>query len=186
MSEIWLTSDLHFCHDRKFVYKPRGFNYVYEMNQAIVERWNYKVDISDDVYILGDIMLKDNDVGLQLLKSLKGNIHIIRGNHDTDTRMKLYADCWNVVELTDAKYLKYKKYHFYLTHYPCYTGNLEKESLHQMTLNLSGHTHSKEKFFNDIPFIYNVACDAHNCTPINLDEIISDMKNKAEECKSFL
>lgn len=186
MSEIWLTSDLHFCHSREFLYKPRGFENIYDMNTAIVSNWNNTVAMEDDVYILGDLMLNNNDEGLKLLKSLKGKIHVVRGNHDTDVRWQAYKNCWNIIELADALYLKYKKYHFYLTHYPCYTGNLEKESLHQMTLNLSGHTHSKDKFFNDLPFIYNVACDAHNCTPVHIDDIVIDMHNKVEECKSFL
>lgn len=186
MSKIYLTSDTHFCHDRKFLYVPRGFKTVWDMNKAIVSNWNQIVNVDDDVYILGDIMLNNNEQGLKLLKSLKGQIHIVRGNHDTDTRIALYKDCYNVVEVADAIYLKYNHYHFYLTHYPCYTGNLEKESLKQMTLNLSGHTHSKDKFFNDLPFVYNVACDAHNCTPVNIETIIHDMYDKVEECKYYL
>ena len=35
MSKIWFTSDLHFCHDRDFIYGPRGFKSVQEMNEAI-------------------------------------------------------------------------------------------------------------------------------------------------------
>ena len=34
---IWLTSDLHFFHNREFVYKPRGFNSVEEMNEKIIQ-----------------------------------------------------------------------------------------------------------------------------------------------------
>ena len=39
MSKVWFTSDSHFCHDRGFVYEPRGFKNIEEMNVAIVERW---------------------------------------------------------------------------------------------------------------------------------------------------
>ena len=31
---IYLTSDLHFNHSREFIYKPRGFNSVEEMNNT--------------------------------------------------------------------------------------------------------------------------------------------------------
>ena len=55
--KIWFTSDLHFCHDREFLYKPRGFNNVEEMNNAIVERWNNVVGNNDFVFVLGDLML---------------------------------------------------------------------------------------------------------------------------------
>lgn len=183
---IYLTSDLHLCHDREFLYAPRGFDTVWQMNEAIVQNWNGKVNVNDDVYVLGDLMLNDNDTGIKLLKTLKGNIHIIRGNHDTDTKIKSYNNCRNVVEICDAKYLHYNGYHFYLTHFPCLTSNLEKEYLKQATLNLFGHTHSKEKFYQDIPFMYNVACDAHNCTPVSIDEIIDDMIEKIKEYKGML
>ena len=31
---IYITSDLHFCHDRGFIYGPRGFKSVHEMNEV--------------------------------------------------------------------------------------------------------------------------------------------------------
>ena len=38
MGEIFFTSDLHFMHDREFIWGPRGFKDVYEMNEAIIAR----------------------------------------------------------------------------------------------------------------------------------------------------
>ena len=186
MGDIWVTSDLHFCHDRAFVYEPRGFPNVHDMNTAIVENWNRVVQPADDVYLLGDVMLNDNATGIKLLKSLKGNIHIVLGNHDTDARIKLYDSCWNVVEVENAIRLKYKGYHFFMTHYPCITSNLDKESLKQCTCNLYGHTHQKTNFYQDIPFIYHVGVDSHNCTPVLLDQIITDMYAKEDECLAQL
>lgn len=183
---IWLTSDLHLEHDREFIWKARGFESVDKMNRTIKGNWNFNVKPQDDVYILGDIMLGDNEAGLKNISQLYGHLHLIRGNHDTDNRIELFKNCDRFVEICDAKYLRYGKYHFYLTHYPCLTGNLEKESLKQMTLNLHGHTHSQNKFFYDLPYCYNVGMDAHNCTPISIDEIIEDMKNKVEECRALL
>ena len=85
-----------------------------------------------------------------------------------------------------AHCLNYRKYHFYLSHFPTLTGNLEAESLHQMTLNLHGHTHSKDMFYEDRPYMFNVALDAHNCYPVLLDDIIEHMKNKVNECLQML
>lgn len=183
---IYFTSDLHFCHDRAFIYEPRGFDNIYDMNAAIVKNWNDTVQPEDDIYILGDIMLNNDAEGLKLLKSLKGQIHIIIGNHDTDTRIAAYRDCYNVVEVCYATVIKYNKYHFYLSHYPTMTANLEKESLKKCMCNLFGHTHSKNKFYNDIPFMYNVACDAHDCTPVSIEQIITDMNSEVEKCKNML
>ena len=93
---IYFLSDTHFCHDRDFIYSPRGFKNVTEMNSAIIKNWNNVINYDDDVYILGDIMLNDNIEGLKCLESLKGKIHIIIGNHDTDARIKSYNNCYNV------------------------------------------------------------------------------------------
>lgn len=183
---IFVTSDLHFCHDRQFIYKPRGFESIDEMNNAIVENWNNTVGKDDDVYILGDIMLKDNDKGIELLSSLNGYLHIVLGNHDTNTRIDLYKKVHSVFEIEYAIMLRYRKYHFFMTHYPCLTGSLENGKLSQMTLNLFGHMHSKDMFFEDRPYMYNVAMDANNCTPVNLDDVIVRMHDKMDECKEML
>lgn len=187
MEKIWLTSDTHFGHDREFIWGPRGFKNVWENDKIIIENWNSVVGPDDDVYHLGDIMLGDNEHGIRCLNQLKGNIHIIRGNHDTDTRMNLYGHCWNVVELCEAKYLKYGKYSFYLSHYPTITTNLDDHGkLSRMLLNLYGHTHQKTNFYNEMPGCYHVGVDSHNCTPVLLDDIIKDIKKKIEECKKYL
>lgn len=187
MPKIWLTSDLHFCHDRGFIYEPRGFNSVDEHNKTIVSNWNKVVSEDDDVYVLGDLMLNDNETACEYIKQLNGRIHIVRGNHDTDARWAIYTSLPNVVELCGwSTMIHYRKYHFYLSHFPTLTGNLEKESLHQCTLNVFGHTHDRERFYEDRPYMYNVALDAHNNTPVLLDDIIEEMKEKVRECIKML
>lgn len=187
MSNIWFTSDLHFGHDREFIYKPRGFNSINEMNEMIIENWNKTVAPEDDVYLLGDVMLGNNEIGIKLLKNLKGSIHIIRGNHDTDTRMSLYYDSYNVIDVNEGQYLKINGQNFFLCHYPTFTSNLEKSAnLKEHIINLFGHTHQKNNFYNDIPFMYHVGVDSHNNTPVAYETILADIKTKAEECYKFL
>lgn len=188
MNKIWLTSDWHFCHNREFLYKPRGFNSIEEMNEAIIKNHNAVVAPDDDVYVLGDLMLGDNEKAKQYIEQLNGKIHIVRGNHCTDKRWnEIYPTISNVVELCGwAEVIHYRKYHFYLSHFPTNTANIEAESLHQCTLNLFGHTHSKEKFREDYPMYYNVALDANDNTPVLLDDIIDRMKAKIQECISYL
>ena len=183
---IYLTSDLHFNHDRGFIYEPRGFSCIEDMNKAIIELWNSVVKATDDVYLLGDVMLGDYAAGAECVKQLNGRIHVVIGNHDTDNRVELYKTFPNVVEVAQAIKIKYNGYHFFMTHYPCFSGNLHHDSLKKTTCNLFGHTHSKELFYQDIPFMYNVAVDAHNCAPVSLDKIIEEMEEKVEECKEFL
>lgn len=179
MSNIWLTSDLHLCHDRKFLYGPRGFDSVNDMNKAIVERWNAVVQPDDIVYVLGDIMLNDNDEGMRLLKSLKGHIRIVLGNHDTATRQSLYPTSSNIEDIQLAAMLKYKGYHFFMTHYPCMTGNLDYDKpLKQRTISLCGHSHVQDPFFDwqQNP-IFHCELDTNDCYPWLLDDIIDLIKN---------
>ena len=50
MSKIYLASDWHFNHNKPFIYEPRGFTNIEEMNEAIIKRHNSVVDDDDDVY----------------------------------------------------------------------------------------------------------------------------------------
>lgn len=180
---IYLTSDLHLCHDKDFLYGKRGFDNIYAHNNKIIKNWNSIVQSEDDVYILGDIMLNDNQAGISLLKQLKGNIHIIRGNHDSDNRVSLYKECCNVVEVCDAKWLKVGKQSFFLSHYPCITSNLDEDKpLNKRIVNLCGHVHTTDRWHDwDKGLIYHVEMDAHDCKPILVEQIIEDIREKLKE-----
>lgn len=181
-SQIYLCSDLHLNHDKDFIYGPRGFKSVYEMNETIIKVWNGTVDADDDIYLLGDVMLGQNEESEKLLHQLKGKIHIVRGNHDTDTRMELYRQSWNVVEVTEGQFLKYGKYHFYLSHYPCLCSNYDEDrSLKLRTVSLCGHSHTKDPFADwSKGMIYHVEWDAHG-RPITIDEIIENIKERCNK-----
>lgn len=185
---IYFTSDLHFGHNKEFIYKPRGFNSIEDHDNIIIKNWNNIINQNDDVYILGDLMLGDKEYGFSCLKQLKGRIHIVIGNHDTTNKIDLYATkLENVVEIKSIIILKYNKYKFYLSHYPTITSSLEKDRLKDCLINLYGHTHQiNSKFYNEMPFMYNVGLDAHQNKPISIDEIISDCEEKVKECYKFL
>ena len=178
MSQIWVTSDWHFGHDKEFIWLARGFKSVWEMNEEIVYRHNEIVQPNDDVYVLGDLMLGNNKLGLSYIKQLKGNIHVIRGNHDTSSRMNLYKECYNIVEISEGQFLNYNNYHFYLSHYPCLTANNDSDKpLKAKVISLAGHCHYENKFQDmNKGLIYHVEVDAHNCYPVLIDNIIEDIK----------
>jgi calcineurin-like phosphoesterase family protein len=182
MSEIYFSSDLHFGHDKDFIYRPRGFSSINEMNEAIIERFNSVVKNKDILYLLGDVMLGNNDTNIEYLKRLNGHKVILTGNHDTNNRLSLYYFLDDVDILGYSDMIKYKKKHFYLSHYPTITSNMES-NINQTVINLYGHTHQKTNFYENKPFMYHVGVDSHNCYPISIDTIIEDIKNKIEELK---
>lgn len=181
--KIWVTSDLHLCHDREFIWGPRGFNSVEEMNRAIVDNWNRVVNPADIVFVLGDLMLMDDEKGMNYLRQLKGNILPIRGNHDSDNRWQEYMKSYNVISRDDNDcviILKYDKLTFYLSHYPTICDNFnEGKPLSRKVINLCGHRHVTDPWADwDKGLIYHVEVDAHNCTPVALDDIIAEIKAK--------
>lgn len=187
MGKIFLTSDLHFGHDRQFLYEPRGFSSIQEHDEAIIANWNSVVAPEDTVYVLGDLMLGDNEHGMECLRRLNGNLKIVRGNHDSDTRWALYGTLPNVELLGWASVLKYRKYVFYLSHYHTDVSNLDdNQYLRSHTLNLYGHSHQKERFWHDIPYYFHVGLDSNNNTPVLLDDIIEMMKAEKQKCIGML
>lgn len=184
MSKIWMTSDLHLGHDREFIWGARGYADVNEMNMKQIEKFNSVVSDEDEVWILGDLVLGDIDGGLALLKKLKGKIHVCLGNHDSPKREQAYRDMGWDVQLCAR--IKYKKFNFYLSHYPTITHNMEEKELWQVMLNLYGHTHQTSNFYKDDPWMYHVGVDSHDGYPVSLDQVIADIKAEVNKCKEML
>lgn len=178
MGKIYFTSDLHFGHNKEFLYSSRGFNSIEKHNETVFNNINSLVTNEDDLYILGDLMLNDNEKGLELISKLNGKIHIILGNHDTDARQQLYKTLPNVVEICYATILKYKKAHFYLSHYPTITANpIDDSPWHKNLISLFGHTHQQNNFYYDNnPYMYHVGLDSHNCFPIEIEDIVNEIR----------
>ena len=150
------------------------------MNEAIIKNFNETIDSNDHLYLLGDIFLGELEAGIELFKRLPGKKHLVWGNHDTDRRKEAMLNpLYDVVGTFGyAGMIKYKKWHFYFSHFPTCTTNFDdyQRPLGQRTLCLAGHTHSKELF--EPCGSYNVAVDAHNCYPVSLEQIMEDFKEK--------
>ena len=168
---IYFTSDLHFGHDKAFLYAPRGFQTIEEHDETIIQKWNSIVQPTDEVYILGDLMLNDNEHGVNCGRRLNGRKLVILGNHDTDARVELYKEFAEV--LGYATIIKDGKFRAYLSHYPTMMGNFE-ENFGPVCLH--GHTHSANPFQYANNRCYNVALDAHNCYPVSIEQIRSDIR----------
>lgn len=119
---IYFCSDWHFNHNKEFIYKARGYNSIEQMNEAIITNYNSLVQPNDICYVLGDLCLGGADLlqkNKALIERLNGNIIVLLGNHDTNNRMEMYRTCSNIIEICGyATMLKYKKFNFFLSHYP--------------------------------------------------------------------
>lgn len=180
---IYISSDLHLNHQREFIYAARGYSSIEEMNKDLITKFNNTVTDEDEVYILGDLCLGGANSlidNFKMLSQLNGNIHIVLGNHDTETRRRMYETLPQVVSISYADMIHYHKYHFYLSHYPTLTANLDCDKpLRARTINLCGHSHTTDPFADwEKGCIYHCEVDAHNGFPVSLDTIIEDMKRR--------
>jgi len=181
MSEIFFTSDLHLMHNKAFLYEPRGFDNEIEMCESLVENWNKIVKPDDIVYDLGDLALSDVQTAVKYIKKLNGKHFLIRGNHDTNNKIQYIVDnCWNQIYYAGwADVLKYGKMRIYLSHYPTLTSNYDDKKFSQHVISLHGHTHQRTNWLHsENPFMYHVGVDSHNCTPVHIDEVMTDIRNR--------
>jgi calcineurin-like phosphoesterase family protein len=83
----FFTSDLHFGHSNVINYSNRPFSSVEEMDQILVSNWNDVVTNKDRVIIAGDLAMRySSDYAYNIVKKLKGQKHLVFGNHDKAIR----------------------------------------------------------------------------------------------------
>ena len=186
MNNIFFTSDTHFGHNRSFLLEPRGFKFTEDMNEAIIERWNKIVKPDDIVYHLGDMFLNNNEIGVKCMKRLNGTIFMIWGNHDSDVRKNLVAAECHISGGWYSYLIKYGKIPIYISHYPTITSNYDEKHFSQHVINLHGHTHQQTNFlYPNNPFMYHIGMDSHNCTPVHIDEIITDIRQRWNDIENL-
>lgn len=167
---IYFTSDLHFYHANVIRHANRPFSGADEMNQALINNWNQRVRMSDEVYILGDVTLKGASYANQILSLLHGRKYLIRGNHDRFTDQESF-DKSLFIWIKDYHELKHQKQRFILFHYPIDRWN----HFYRGSIHLHGHSHNfsdyneqnAENGFRRI----DVGVDAHHMAPVSIDEI---------------
>lgn len=189
MSKILITSDCHFNHENILRYEPesRPFASVQEMNEKIIENWNKVVEPQDTVYVLGDMFMGQITEIPPILDRLNGKIILIRGNHDTANRIKLYKE--RGIEVKDIDYISYKGRFFILCHFP-----IANEEFINMVRNdnsevvvLYGHVHSNAPV-GYVDGIYHIGMDTNHLTPLTLQKIWSDSwpdEIMTEEVKAY-
>ena len=181
---IYFTSDLHLGHDKPFMYEPRGFKSIQEHDKAIIDNINSIVTNEDDLYILGDIIMGDQDRGIELLKSINGKKTIILGNHDTENKIAKYKSlgipCHYMLPL------RYGKYSFLLCHYPIKLFPNWDKPAKKSRWCLCGHVHSSNEY-DDIEIgNYHVQLDAHENKPISINEVINAITSYKERRTKML
>ena len=81
----WFTADTHFGHANVIRYCERPFASVQEMDDVLIENWNYIIKPKDTVYHLGDFTLAGKEKANDYFSRLNGKIL----NNSRWTRQKM-------------------------------------------------------------------------------------------------
>lgn len=137
------TADLHLGHANILSHcaATRPFDSVEDMDRAIVERINERVEKSDILYILGDFAVRrDAEYVRHLFHGIRGRKILILGNHDLDRKGNVREDLrdlpWDLPP-TAALETHDDGCRIYLSHYACRTW----PAAHHGSYHLFGHSH---------------------------------------------
>ena len=181
MAKIFFISDLHFGHKDVIAFDRRPFKDVEEMEAEMIRKWNDKVSQEDHVFVIGDMFggVTTAHAG-EIVHSLNGKIHLIRGNHDPRGQIfeSLFEDvtaCRKIqVRVRGEKQIVIMRHRLL----PFYRGHNEGAVM------LYGHTHDSIvaraedqyiRFMNwfGIPFhAFNVGACRLDYEPKTLEEIL--------------
>ena len=170
------------------------------MHQYIIKKWNEKVGINDEVYIVGDVSFGNGYLTNELLKQLNGKKHLVIGNHDGKLLKGNALDRSLIASTRDYYEIDDNGRRVILSHYPMmfYNGQYRTdETGRAKTYMLYGHIHDTQDmrlmeqllevarnftFVNKhsgetchIPFnLINCFCMYSDFTPLTLDEWIAN------------
>lgn len=160
---VFFTSDTHFGHKNiTWLGRGRPFDDADAMTEGLVERWNERVHKGDRIYHLGDFSFMNKDRTQEVIHRLNGNIHVIRGNHDSG--LDRFAD--QFASYQSYKEIKMGEQRLVLFHFPI----LSWHKAHQGSWHLHGHCHGNLPEDPNIPRI-DVGVDCTNYAPISYEEV---------------
>lgn len=152
MADTWVTSDQHIGHP--LVASIRGFDSPRSMAFTMASIWDRRVQVSDDVWVCGDVAMGNRSESLQWFSERPGAKHLVLGNHDRAHPMhnnahrfiEEYAEVFDTVQTVARISIKDGAPKVNLSHFP-YEGDRNAERFTEWRLRdvgrvlLHGHTH---------------------------------------------
>jgi calcineurin-like phosphoesterase family protein len=165
LKDIFFISDTHFFHENIIKYCNRPFSCAEEMNETLVDNWNFVVKPGDLVYHLGDVAMGYKAGELEKLwPRLNGSKRLIVGNHDDIPYLSKGSffkkiQMWRV--WNDKPIL--------FTHVPVHQSSIQERILDAGGVNVHGHTHD----VGSPEGPYKCICvELTNYTPVHLEELL--------------
>lgn len=183
MRDYWFISDTHFGQSNILNFKKSdgtylrsGFNDVYEMDEHMISKWNECVKPNDYIYHLGDVFFGDNKYfSKSIMPRLTGHIRLLLGNHDEG---KYLSSFQNVKKIGSSR--RFDEHGFVISHIPIHQFSRYVHRTDSYQINVHGHTHADDVVGHDANEYINICVEKTNYRPLNLDEIITMVKERQQ------
>lgn len=155
----FFISDQHFGHNNIIDYCNRPFKNSNIMDRELIRRHNAIVNKDDIVYMIGDFSLKSSthkEYLRNILDNLKGEKHLILGNHD-------YLKPFDYIDIGfKSVHTSLEVEEFVLVHDPSVS------CINRNKLFICGHVHD---LFKTEKNVINVSVEMWSYAPVSLEEI---------------
>lgn len=180
----WFTADTHFGHENIIAFCSRPHRNGREMNEALIELWNERVQNDDLVIHAGDFGSPRCKDPRPYLERLNGTIILIAGNHD-GSKMRRLMPYW-----TTRMEMRIGDFNCLINHRPSYPKDMQgandKFQDHDDTIMnpekyhfiLSGHIHEKRLWTHRS---LNIGVDKHDFAPLSEAELHWYLEERTKE-----
>lgn len=169
MKTIFFTADQHFGHRNILRLCSRPFSSVEEMDEKMIARWNAKVTERNTVYILGDLLLRNEKPPEDYLKRLRGRKHLLVGNHDKAWLKRCDVSRW-FESVNEMLFTSDGQHRLELCHYPVLgTGHFM----------IHGHIHNNTNaaywlLLKSDASMLNAGVDINDFAPVSFEELVTN------------
>lgn len=168
-------ADLHFGHRKAIQFDNRPFTDREEMDRALIALWNDRVRDDDEVYILGDFAYRSDKDETWYLKQLKGQKHLIIGNHDrklltNEKAMQYFESVDKLMGITDI--IEGRKVDVVLCHYPMAEWYKSAHGSWHIFGHIHGYAGQTAGYMASLKHTLNASAAVNNYTPANMEELI--------------
>jgi len=170
---IFFTGDQHFGHRNIIKLCNRPFSSIGEMDSILIENWNKAVRPADTVYILGDLMFRNEKPPEEYLRQLNGKKHLITGNHDRKWTRECDLNCY-FLSVSNLDFISTGAQQMTLCHFPMMSWpHIARAYM------VHGHIHANTDadywpYIAQSEKILNAGVDINGFKPVCFDELVEN------------
>ncbi|WP_322181466.1 metallophosphoesterase [Neglectibacter caecimuris] len=177
---MFFTSDLHLGHRNIIRLCNRPFATIEEMDEALIRNWNAKVTNGDTIYILGDLIFRNEKPAEEYLTRLNGKKHLIIGNHDRGWVKKCKLEDY-FESVNNLHFISDGKRQMTLCHYPMMTWP-HVTRCYMVFGHIHGNTDAEYwPLIQANSLMLNAGVDINGFAPVTFEELeANNIRHKAE------